>query len=66
LEAELEVAATKAEKLAALDAHLTRMKDNEKLWKASIEAGRGSPVDFAKAKFARLDAELRLAKEKAK
>jgi hypothetical protein len=66
LEAELEVATTKADRLAALEAHLARMKDNEKIWQGRFDAGRVLAVDLTRARFARLDAELRLAKEKAK
>jgi RNA polymerase sigma factor (sigma-70 family) len=66
LEAELDVAANKAERLAALQAYVDRMKEYEKLTQRMFEAGHAVSTDLSKAKFLRLEAELRLAKEKAK
>jgi hypothetical protein len=66
LEAELGVAATKAERLAPLQAHADRMKEYEKQTKVRFDAGQVTPTDLSKVKFFRLEAELRLAKEKEK
>jgi RNA polymerase sigma factor (sigma-70 family) len=66
LAAELDVAATRAEKLAALQDHVDRLKEFEKQVKAAMDAGRARPWDYASARCFRLEAELRLAKEKAK
>jgi hypothetical protein len=66
LDAELDVATTKAERVAALKAHVNLMKDNERFVKALVDVGRAPATELGKAKVLRLEAELRLAKEKAK
>jgi RNA polymerase sigma factor (sigma-70 family) len=66
LAAELDVAATPAERRAALQAHVERLKENERLIKAYVDAGRSPAHELARARCLRLEAELLLAKAKAK
>jgi hypothetical protein len=66
LEAELDAAATKAERVAARLAHVGRMRDYEKYWENVLKAGRTSAADMAQVRLLRAEAELRLAQEKAK
>src|SRR5947209_9436123 len=65
LEAELDAAATPAEREAALKAHVERMAEGEKFAKASFDAGRLSATEFGKVRCLYLEAQLRLAKDKA-
>jgi hypothetical protein len=65
LEAELDAATTKKDRLAALEAHLAQMKEFKKQNNDQFDAGRLSFTDLAKARFALADAEWRLAREKA-
>lgn len=66
LEAELELANEHAARLAAYEAHVKRMQDVEQMSKKHYEAGRLPLVGYSEAKFFRAEAELWLAKEKAK
>jgi hypothetical protein len=66
LAAELDAATTQAERIAALEAHVGRLKDFEKQVKAIVAAGQARPMDSARVRCFRLEAELRLAKEKTK
>jgi hypothetical protein len=66
LQAELEVAKSRAERIKALEAHVERLRKAEGFAKAARDAGRYTGDEYAKAKFYLLDAELQLAKEKAK
>ncbi len=66
LDAELERAETKEEKLAALKTHLERMQEVEKVNKERYDAGRVSIAELASAQYERIDAELMLARAKAK
>jgi RNA polymerase sigma factor (sigma-70 family) len=52
--------------LAALEDHVARVKEWEKVTQARFDAGRVSPQDLAAARYARLDAEIWLARVKAK
>lgn len=63
---ELEASKTKAERVAALEHHLTRMKDIEQTNKDRLDQGRISRQDFLETKFYRLGAERALDREKAK
>jgi hypothetical protein len=67
MEAEGEASGTKDGRVAAVEAHLERMKK----WEKGVEADRRvggvfSPGDLAAAEFYRLEAEAWLAKEKAR
>jgi RNA polymerase sigma factor (sigma-70 family) len=64
--AELDRTQNKAERLAALQAHLDRMKMVEQERKAEFDAGHGSPTDVAAGRYARIEAALWLAEEKAR
>jgi RNA polymerase sigma factor (sigma-70 family) len=66
LAAELDVATTPAERRAAIQAHVERLKEFERLTKAYVDAGRSRATEMARARCLRLEAELLLAKEKAK
>jgi hypothetical protein len=64
LEAELDAATTKAERIKARESHLKRMEEYEKLMLARAAVSRAGSRDFAEAKLLRIEAELRLAQEK--
>ena len=64
LEAELDASTSQEDVLAALKAHLERMRDIEKLAKARFDAGRIPAHEYAKARFFRLEAELKLEQER--
>jgi Sigma-70, region 4 len=64
--AELDRTDRRAERLAALQAHLDRMKRNEKEQETRFEAGQLPETDVAAARYARIEAELWLAEEKAR
>jgi RNA polymerase sigma factor (sigma-70 family) len=64
-EAELDRGNRKAG-LAALEEHVERLKELEKVTQARFDAGRVSPQDLVAARYARLDAEIWLARVKAK
>jgi hypothetical protein len=64
-EAELDRGNRKAG-LAALEEHVERAKEFEKASRARFDAGRISPQELAAARYARLDAEIWLARVKAK
>jgi hypothetical protein len=66
LEAELDVSTTKAQRVTALTAYRDQMIEAEKWAKVRFESGRATSVDYGKAQVKRLEAELRLAREKAK
>jgi RNA polymerase sigma factor (sigma-70 family) len=61
LDAEREASTTKAGQIAALEAHLGRIQELEKLIKLKHEVGRATVVDMTLAQFARVEAELWLA-----
>jgi hypothetical protein len=52
--------------LAALEEHVERVKELEKASRARFDAGLISPQELAAARYARLDAEIWLARVKAK
>ena len=64
-DAELELQEKKADRIAALEAHFKRMKDNEEMMKLRFEAGQATGQDFAMARYYRYEAELALEREKA-
>jgi hypothetical protein len=66
LEAELDRTDKKDERLALLKKYVEGMQDVEKITKARYDAGRLSITDLDAAKLARIEAQLRLAREKAK
>jgi outer membrane protein TolC len=51
--------------LAALEDHVERLKELEKAKQVRFDAGRIPPQDMAAARYARLDAEIWLARVKA-
>lgn len=55
-----------AERLAAIQAHVDRMKELEALLRAYAEQGRGRAMDANQGKYFRLEAEQMLAEAKAK
>jgi hypothetical protein len=57
LEAERELKSTRAEQLAALEAHLERMREFEKIRQAGHDAGRVTLRMLLDAQFAKLEAE---------
>jgi RNA polymerase sigma factor (sigma-70 family) len=59
-ESELDLCRTRAERIAACEAHLKRMQDVEAIAKEQFEAGKINAVDRAPAVYYRLDAEIRL------
>jgi hypothetical protein len=64
MEADREVAATKAARLAAVEGHLARMRELEKIVTEFKGGGFMGATDLAAAEFYRLDAEAVLAQEK--
>jgi hypothetical protein len=64
-EAELDRGNRKAG-LVALEEHIELVKDLEKVSRVRFDAGRISPQELAAARYARLDAEIWLARVKAK
>jgi hypothetical protein len=66
MDADHELAQTRAARLAAVEGHLARMRDWEKQVTAAKEQGFVTPVDLAAAEFFRLEAETALAREKAR
>ncbi len=66
LEAELDRTDKKDERLALLKKHIERLQDAEEIQKARYDAGRVSIKDYDAAKLARIEAQLRLAREKVK
>jgi RNA polymerase sigma factor (sigma-70 family) len=66
LEAQLDAATTKAERVQAREEYLARAVEYEKNMKDRWKGGRAGPQDLAEAKMFRLEAELRLAREKAR
>jgi outer membrane protein TolC len=66
LEAELEWKTKPAEQIAALEAHLERMKNIHDINLARFNAGRASVGDLKQAEYYRLDAEVRLERAKQK
>jgi multidrug resistance efflux pump len=66
LDAQRDVSAKKEDQLAAFEPHVARMKDLENLTKNLIKAGQLPLQDGFAAEFYRTDAELQLARAKAK
>jgi RNA polymerase sigma factor (sigma-70 family) len=66
LDAEKELSDKKDDQVAALQRHLRRMKEMEKILEAMFQAGRASQADYAQAKSYRLQAEIWLEKAKEK
>lgn len=66
LRAQQALGAGKAGKPVALQAHLDRMKDLEKLWEAYARTGQGSQTDADAAQYFRIEAEIWLAQVKGK
>ena len=66
LQAELEKSRGKTERIAALEAQLTRMAEFEKFNRLRFEAGQIATADFESARFYRCEAELNLLREKKK
>jgi hypothetical protein len=64
LNSQLEVSATKAERLAAHEEHLERMKEYKQVNDARFNAGRIPIQDKAQADYECLDAEIRLERAK--
>ena len=61
-----DVSAKKEDQIAALEAHLGRMRELEKLAKNFAKVGQGSAHDAFAAEYYRADAELQLLRAKAK
>ena len=61
LTAQQALAGTKAERTAAAEAHLGRMKRLEEVAKATVRVGTGSPLDARAAKYYVAEAEVGLA-----
>jgi hypothetical protein len=66
LEAQQELATKKGEKVAAAEAHLTRMRRFEEYLRGMHKSGVAATFDVAGAEFYRLDAERWVARAKAK
>lgn len=66
LDAQRDVSAKKEDQIAALEAHLGRMSELEKLAKNFAKAGQGLAQDAFAAEYYRADAELQLMRAKAK
>jgi RND family efflux transporter MFP subunit len=66
MEAGRDLASKQDERVAAVQAHLDRMKDLERLATALSKAGQGLMSDVSAAEFYRTEAELWLAREKGK
>lgn len=64
VQAQQEVSTKKADRLAALEAHVARMKIVEKLALERFQAQRGLNSDISAAEYWRVDSELRLARER--
>lgn len=64
VQAQQDASTKKAERLAALEAHVTRMKTVEKLALDRYQAQRGLASDMSAAEYWRVDGELRLARER--
>jgi hypothetical protein len=62
LAARLALADRPAGRIEILDRHRSRARQIEQILQAQYEAGRASLADFAQARHARLDAEIRLAR----
>jgi RNA polymerase sigma factor (sigma-70 family) len=65
-EAELERTTKRAERLAALEAQVKLLKELEDVSKARYDQGRLSIADYKQTQYARANAEIGLAREKAK
>jgi hypothetical protein len=64
LNTQLELSTTKAERLAAYEEHLERMKECAKVTKEWFDDGR-MPIEYkAQTEYERLDAEIRLERAK--
>jgi hypothetical protein len=66
LAAELDVATTEKQRITALQAHVDRLKDFEQQVQVFVNAGRMPLRELARARCLRLEAELQLAKQRAK
>src|SRR5262249_7909922 len=66
LNAELDLASTKQERIAALQTYWRRTQDIEKFAKERSETGAIHSLDLLEAQFQRVKAEIRLLEEKAK
>jgi hypothetical protein len=66
LEAQRDLSGTKAGQLAALEAHQTRMQRLERRVAAMVKAGQGRQSEGTAAEYYRLEADLWLARAKAK
>ncbi len=64
LQAQLDAARTEAERIAILEELLDNRRDFEKITMARFQNGRCSELDYDQAQAERLEAEIRLAKEK--
>jgi hypothetical protein len=65
MDAEIRLAAGPAAKVAAIEAHLERLRPVEALAKTRLEAGRGTNLDILDARYHRLEAEEMLADARA-
>ncbi len=66
LEAELAMSEGRAERVAACEAHLGRVREIEQRTVGMVKAALIAPVERLTAEYYRLDAEIRLEQEKAK
>ncbi len=66
LDAELDLCQGRAERLKACGTHLTRMEEAREISRRKVAAGVIYSGEGAEAEFYRLDAEIRLEREKAK
>jgi hypothetical protein len=60
LDAELAMSDARADRIAAIKAHLERAKEVEKIAAAHVQAGQGREVDEQMATYFRIDAEIQL------
>ena len=65
LDARLDSAATKQERIAILKDGVQLAKEQEQLVDSRRESGRATPLDASAARYATLDADIRLAKAEA-
>jgi RNA polymerase sigma factor (sigma-70 family) len=64
LDSQLDMTDKQSDRVAALEAHLQRMKELEKVQQARFDAGRIATPDLAQAKYYRLEAEIMLERAK--
>lgn len=66
LDAELDLCQTRADRITVFRTHLDRMSNMDAISRALVDAGKIRASDGAVAEYYRLDAEIRLEREKSK